>query len=364
MNLEEFESDKLEGVPHPRFSSRVIGQEKVKNQFFQAYGQQRMHHAWLMCGPSGIGKATLAWQLAKFLLTRNLSGMLGGSEININFDDPVVSRIEALSEPHLKLIRKNFDTKTKKIKAEITIDNIRELVEFFEFTSPDGKPRIAIIDSIDELNVNASNALLKVLEEPPYNSYFFLVSHSPESLLPTVRSRCLAAQCENLSADDQLYLLNEFGFISDDQVKKVVSVSRGSVGEAIRIINQDGLKLYASIVGIYKDLPRIEVSKILEIASKTEGAGKQELTQTINKLTIHFVSRLVKAGAVGKISSEIFSGENIILNKLSPNFEKSHEWAMLYSRMITKAKDYQESNIDGYSQVFENLINIKKIATL
>ncbi len=364
MNPEEFESDKLEGVPHPRFSRRVIGQEKVKNQFLQAYNQNRMHHAWLMCGPRGIGKATLTWHLTKFLLTSNRSGIPDTGEININFDDPVVSRIEALSEPHLKLIRKNFDTKTKKVKAEITVDNIRELVEFFEFTSPDGKPRIAIIDSIDELNVNASNALLKVLEEPPYNSYFFLVSHSPESLLPTIRSRCLAVHCENLGDEDQLYLLNEFGFISDALIKKVVRVSQGSVGEAIRIINQDGLKLYASIVEIYKDLPQIEVSSILEIASKTEGAGKQELTETINKLTIHFVSRLVKAGVKGKMSSEIFSGENIILNKLSPNFEKSHEWAMLYSRMLTKAKDYQDSNIDGYSQVFENLIDIKKIATL
>ncbi len=363
MISEEFESDKLEDVPHPRYSRSVIGQDKVKKHFLHSFNQNRIHHAWLMCGLQGIGKATLAWNLSKFLLTTQTNSTISESDLSINFDDPIISRIEALSEPYLKLIRKNFDAKTRKVKSEITVDNIRELIEFFEFTAPDRKPRIAIIDSIDDLNINASNAVLKLMEEPPDHSYFFLISHSPETLLPTIRSRCLSVQCQKLSTKDQLFLLNEFGLISDTQSKTVVKVSRGSVGEAIRLINQNGLKLYVSIVETYRDLPDLDISRILEIASQTEGLGKQEFTSTINKLIIHFVSRLAKAGVNGKISTEIFSGENQVLNKLSPNFEKSLEWAKLYSKMVANENLYQESNIDSFSQVYENLVDIKLTAT-
>ncbi len=363
MTSEDFESDKLEGAPHPRFSRVVIGQDRVKKQFLHALNQGRIHHAWLMCGPKGIGKSTLAWNLAKFLLTSQGDDNDNDGDLCVNFEDPIISRVEALSEPHLMLVRKNFDTKTKKVKSDITVDNIRDLVEFFEFTSPDGKPRIAIIDSIDDLNSNASNAFLKLLEEPPNHTYFFLVSHSPESLLPTIRSRCLSVQCQKLTASDQLYLLNEFGFISDDHSKTVVSISQGSVGEAIRIINQNGLELYSSIVETFKDLPELDVSRILDIAAQTEGAGKQELTETINKLTIHFVSRLAKTGVNGSMNKEVFTGENYILAKLSPTIDKSIEWASLYSKMVANANVYQESNIDGFSQVYENLVNIKLTAT-
>lgn len=362
MTTEDFESDKLESAPHPRYSRFVIGQDKVKKQFLQAFNQGRTHHAWLICGNRGIGKATLAWNLTKFLLTSQKNSLVNDGEMSINFDDPAISRIEALSEPHLMLVRKNFDPKTKKVKSDITIDNIRELVEFFEFTSPDGKPRIGIVDSVDDLNNNASNAFLKLLEEPPNNSYFFLISHSPESLLPTIRSRCIAVQCQNLSTNDQYFLLDDLGFIKDDQSKTVVSISRGSVGEAIRLINLNGLELYSSIVDTFRELPEIDVTRILDLASKTDGTGKQELADTINSLTIHFISRLVMTGVKGRMNSEVFPGEGLILNKLAPNIGKSLEWAKLYSMMVANAKAYQESNIDDFSQVFENLVDIKLTA--
>ncbi len=362
MNSDEVESDKLDGVPHPRFTKQVLGQDKFMQQFLHAFHGNRSHHAWLACGPRGIGKSTLSWQLAKFLLTRNLQEENNGSCLKLDFNDPVITRIETLSEPHLMLVRKNYDIKTKKIKSEITIDSIRDLVNFFEFTSPDGRPRIAIIDSIDDLNVNASNAFLKLLEEPPEHSYFFLISHSPESLLPTIRSRCLSVKCQKLSNEDQLHLLNKFNLLSNEKTKKVVSISQGSVGEAVRIINQNGLQLYTAIVTSYMDLPRFDIAQILKIAAQTEGVGKQELTETINRLTIHFVSRLVKVGVTEGMMSEIFAGENQILRKLSPNFEKSYEWSNLYSQMVANAQSYKESKIDGFSQVFENLQNIKKAA--
>ena len=363
MISEDFESDKLAGVPHPRFSRFAVGQDKVKQQFLNAYGQGRTHHAWLMCGAKGVGKATLAWNLIKFLLSSPGGTKVANDDLHINHADPIIARIEALSEPHLRLVRKNFEPTTKRVKAEITVDNIRELVEFFEFTSPDGKPRIAIIDSIDDLNINASNAFLKLLEEPPEHSYFFLISHSPESLLPTIRSRCLAVQCLKLSDSQQLQLLNEFGFISDDHSKTVVSISQGSVGEAIRIISQNGLAIYSSIVETYKNLPEFDVARILDIAAQTEGVGRQEMVETINKLTIQFVARLIKTGVRGRSENEVFAGENIILYKLAPNRDKSLEWASLYAKMVANVNVYRDSNIDGFSQVFENLVNIKLTAT-
>jgi hypothetical protein len=191
------EPDRIEGAPHPRETQNLIGQEAAEAAFLSAFNSKRLHHGWLITGPRGVGKATLAWRIARFLLAAPAddSGMFGDAlpvpeTLNIPVDHPVNRRITALSEPGLFLLRPAWDEKKKRLKANITVDEARKLKGFFQLSSTDGGRRVVIVDSADELNVNAANALLKLLEEPPDRTTLILASASSAPLAATNRSRC------------------------------------------------------------------------------------------------------------------------------------------------------------------------------
>ena len=190
------EADRAPGAPHPRESQRVIGQDVAEAEFLDAYAADRVHHAWMISGPRGIGKATLAWRIARFLLATPVDdgGMLGAPEppksLDIAPDNPTTKRLLALSEPRLFVLRRPWDAKTERIRTEITVDEVRKLKGFFALSSTDGGRRVVIVDAADELNVSAANALLKLLEEPPQDTVMLLIAHQPSRLLPTILSRC------------------------------------------------------------------------------------------------------------------------------------------------------------------------------
>src|SRR5690606_31318392 len=158
------EPDRVPGAPHPRMTNRIVGQDHAIADFIEAAKGGRLHHAWLLTGPRGVGKATLAWAIARWLISGAESGDLSVAE-----EDPTARRIRALSEPGLQLIRRPWDDKAGRLRTEITVDEIRKLLSFFHLSSSEGGWRIAIVDAADEMNTAAANALLKVLEEPPAN---------------------------------------------------------------------------------------------------------------------------------------------------------------------------------------------------
>ena len=195
------EADCAPGTRHPRMAPKVVGHHVAEQTFLDAFNSDRLHHAWMITGPKGIGKATLAWRMARFLLAtpKDDGGLFGTSDkprsLDVSGDLPVNARINALSEPRLCLIRRPWDAKSERLRAEITVDEVRKLRSFFGLSAPDGGHRVVIVDCADEMNVNAANALLKVLEEPPVNTTLFLISHQPTRLLPTIRSRCRTLRC-------------------------------------------------------------------------------------------------------------------------------------------------------------------------
>ena len=174
------EPDRVEGAPHPRETHTLIGQSKPEAAFLQAYNSSRLHHAWLVTGPRGVGKASLAWKLARFLLAEPADdgpSMFGDTakptSLDVSGDHPVAHRLLALSEPRLFLLRRAWDDKTKKLKSVITVDEARKLRNFFALSAADGGRRVVIVDTADEMNPNAANALLKLLEEPPERTTMF-----------------------------------------------------------------------------------------------------------------------------------------------------------------------------------------------
>lgn len=227
------ESDRAPGCPHPRETYDLLGHKEAEKRFIQAKESGRLHHAWLLTGPPGIGKATLAYRMARSLLGGK---SLMADSLNIPKSDPVAQRIESRGHGNLFVVNRPWDSKTKKFKQDIPVDTIRSIGGFLQGTpAEDGERRIVIIDSADDLNTNAENALLKMLEEPPSRTIIILLSSSPGRLLPTIRSRCLSVALKAVPQNDIRHWLEAQGSGSPEMVEACARLSRGGPGKAVAL---------------------------------------------------------------------------------------------------------------------------------
>ena len=206
------EADWLEGLPLPREQTELIGHSVAAAELHEGYVGGRLHHAILLTGPKGIGKATLAFRFARFVLSHPdpttapppAAGLLPTS-------DRVAAMVATGAHPNLLHLRRPWDDKAKKVKTQLTVDEIRKTVTFFGNAAGIDGYRIAIVDAADDMNVSAANALLKMLEEPPKRSLFLVLSHAPGRLLPTIRSRCRRLSLDPLGSDDLDAALTSLG---------------------------------------------------------------------------------------------------------------------------------------------------------
>ncbi|MGB0908676.1 MAG: DNA polymerase III subunit delta' [Maricaulaceae bacterium] len=228
------EADCIEGCRHPRATYDLIGHRAAEMQFLSAQRSGRLHHAWLISGPKGIGKATLAYRMARHLL----GGMsLLPDSLDIPESDPVSQRIQAQGHGNMFVLRRPYDLKTKRLRTEIPIARVREMTSFFESTSAEDKlPRIAIVDCMDEMNRQSENGILKTLEEPPKDAILILLVNSPGQLLPTIRSRCMSLALRPVPETDiQPWLTAQYKE-SDDVINAAVKLSRGGPGKAVAFV--------------------------------------------------------------------------------------------------------------------------------
>ena len=245
--------DQAPGAPHPRETRHLFGQAEAEQAFLRAYTSDRLHHGWLLIGPRGVGKATLAWRIARFLLATppvEEDGLFGAppppKSLETDPDHPVAHRILAGAEPGLAAITRSLNDQGR-LRNEIVVDDIRKLGKFFGLSSADGGRRVVIVDSADEMNVSAANALLKMLEEPPARTTLLLISHQPSRLLPTIRSRCRTLRLSQLGAEDMQAALSQTGAELPAQTDHLAALAAGSVGDALRLINLGGLEIYAEL---------------------------------------------------------------------------------------------------------------------
>jgi DNA polymerase-3 subunit delta' len=180
------ETDKEPEAPHPRETFSFVGHEAEEQALFDGLRGGRMHHAWLLAGAKGLGKATLAYRFARVALGAK---RVGPRALDTDPEDQITRRIAAQSHPDLFVLRRGLNDRGKP-RREITVDEARDLSGFFALAPSEGGMRVAIIDAVDDLNRNAANAILKTLEEPPARSVLLLVCHAPGAILPTIRSRC------------------------------------------------------------------------------------------------------------------------------------------------------------------------------
>lgn len=362
------EPDRIEGAPHPRLTQRLLGQAKAEENFLQAFNGKHLHHGWLMTGPRGVGKATLAWKIARFLLATPDSdgGMFAApapESLDIPDDHPISHRLAALTESRLFLLRRPYDEKAARIKQDITVDEVRKMKSFFSLSAADGGRRVAIIDSIDEMNVSAANALLKLLEEPPPRVTILMISHQPAKLLPTIRSRCRELRLGALAPEQLSDALTQAGGdVSPDDRTALAELAGGSVGEAFRMTNLDGLKLYDNMVSLFATLPRLDRPRALAMAEKGAGKGAEPQFELIVTLLDLFLARLARAGTLQQLPPAAARGEPDLIARLSPTPYHAREWADAAQHLGLRARRGKSVNLDPAALLLDMLLHINETA--
>ncbi len=361
------EADRVEGAPHPRETRELFGQDAAQAAFLQAAESGRLHHAWLLTGPRGIGKATLAWRIARHLAAREDADAGGGlfgdapppPSLEMPEDHPVWRRSLALAEPRISLCRRAWDPKAKRLMTRISVDEIRRLKSAFALSAADGGWRAAIIDSADEMNREAQNALLKLLEEPPKNTVLLLVCHQPARLLPTIRSRCRELRLLPLSAEDLARALHQ-AEQPIEEVEILHRLSNGAPGDAVRLLAGDGPALYRSILEIVGQAPRMDIGAIGALAARCVGATNAPRYDAVIRLLPLLLARLARAGC-GQ-DADLLPEEATLAARLSPDIVTARGWAET-QQQITERADYARSvNLDPEQVILDMFLAIQRRA--
>ena len=356
------EPDRIEGAPHPRQTAQVLGQDAAQASFLEAVGSGRMHSGWLITGPRGVGKATLAWKLATYLLAAPAPSLLGAPSLDVPPDDPDARLIQSGAHPRLHLIRRPWDDKTKKLRTEITVDAVRGLKNFFHMSSADGGRRVVIVDAADELNRNAANAILKELEEPPKGAVILLIAHQPSRLLPTIRSRCRVLRCDPLSAHDLGTALTQAG-LTVEHNESLRTLAAGSVGDAVRLLNHDGLALYAALVKLFSDLPIVDRAAAIRLAESCTGKASEVRYDLLLDLIDIFLSRAARAGLLGEPTTQGAMGEARLLSRIAPDDLAARRWAQLQQDLSQRVRHGRAVNLDPAALILDMVFKIEETAS-
>ncbi len=290
-------ADHIEPVP-PRTNSFLYGHADAERTLLDAYRSGRLPHAWLIAGPSGIGKATLAYRMARFVLRhpdhRSPSVAAAGS-LHVEADEPVARRIAVQAHGALLVLERTVNEKTGKLRQDIQVDDVRRTVSFFGSTAAEEGWRIVVVDSVDELNANGANALLKVLEEPPRRSLLLLVSHSTARVLPTIRSRCRVLMLRPLSADDvaRAAAAAIAANAADPGVMAAAAAAEGSVRRALALLDRNILDLRNRVVSLLDRLPAVEPQEMHVVGDRLFGTDPATLAAFVDTVNGWLAARLL-----------------------------------------------------------------------
>jgi DNA polymerase-3 subunit delta' len=256
---------------HPREVFDLTGHEAAEEAFEATRARGRLHHAWLLTGPEGVGKATFAYRAARRLLGAPEDpayGVMGSSP-----DHPVSRQVIARSHPDLFVLeRVGEDGKVRKV---IPVDEARGLSEFFSKSPASAPHRVAIVDAADDLNVNAANAILKTLEEPPAHGVLLMVSHSPGRLLATIRSRCRRLAFQPLSLEAAAAFVREREDVSAEDALRLAKMAGGAPGRAWALAGANAIAVDDAARALIEGLPRLDEAMALSLADRFRGGEGQ-----------------------------------------------------------------------------------------
>ena len=296
------ESDRYEDAPHPRETLAFFGHAAAEQELLDAWRRNRMAQAWIIGGPEGVGKATLAWRLARFLLANpdpSASGAQQTPSLAVAADHPAARRVASMALADIFPLRRAWNEKTKKHFTEIRVDDVRRVIQGFHQGSGTGGWRVAIVDSADDLNRAAANALLKLIEEPPDRALFLLIAHQPGRLLPTIRSRCRKLQLTALTPEEIVQTIGELGApwsgIATERVADAAVRAEGSAREALRLLGGDAMAFDTTIARLFERLPQVDWAGVHLLADKLVGRENEFNFETFMRALRRHLDRRVRA---------------------------------------------------------------------
>jgi len=324
---------------HPREVFDLIGHAAAEEAFEASRARGRLHHAWLLTGPEGVGKATFAYRAARRLLgapAEPAYGVLGASP-----DHPVSRQIIAHAHPDLIVLeRLGEDGKVRKV---IPVDEARQLSEFFAKSPATAPHRVAIVDAADDLNVNAANAILKTLEEPPARGVLLMVSHSPGRLLPTIRSRCRRLAFQPLTLEAAAGFVRDREEVSAEDALRLARMAGGAPGRAWALAHANAIAMDDAARALLEGLPRPDEALALSLADRFRGAeGQAQFNLLFDRLAerVHHLSAERAGQGIGGLD----------------------RWAAAWETLQRLSRDAEALNLDRADALFTALAELRQAA--
>jgi DNA polymerase III subunit delta' len=328
------DSDRYEGAPAPWENDQLFGHAEAELLLLNAYRTGRLPNAFVVGGPEGIGKATLAWRFARFVLSYpdpDSEAVRRAPSLRVAADHPVARRIIARAHSDVIVLRREYNERTRKFFTEIRVEDVRKMLHRFQHSSSAGGFRIAILDSAENLNRASANALLKIVEEPPARSIFLIIAQRPAVLLPTIRSRSNLLRLRPLPRAAVAAAVRALGSPwadrPEDAIERAAAHSGGSVRQALRLLEGAAMTLLDQTHRLLENLPEVDWKGVHALADHL-GDGDTDGFDNVVAAVLDWLNAQVQTGAAG--------GR---LARLAP-------YAEVWEKVVNAARETEALNLD------------------
>lgn len=360
----------LSSNPEPRRNADLLGHDTAERVLLAAYNSGRLPHSWLIAGIPGIGKATLAYRFARFVLSENGrlndgAGLFGAaapvSSLHVDPAHPVFGRIAAAGHADLLTIERQVDEKRERLKGEIAVADVRRIPPFLRLTAAEGGWRVVIVDGADRMNASGQNAILKILEEPPPRALLLLVVENPGNVLPTIRSRTRKLSLRPLSDDVVDRLLARYSpDLPDADRQGLALLAEGSIGRALDLADAGGLQFYRELIGFLETLPNLDAVALHALGDRFARKDGDAVYRTMTELLVWWLARLARGMARGQRPPEIIAGEGALMTRLGAHgLDRWMEVWEKVSRLFARA---DSANLDRKQVVLNAFMMVETAA--
>jgi DNA polymerase III subunit delta' len=368
-----------EGPPAPRYNANLDGQQAAEEILTEGFASGKLAHAWMLTGPKGIGKATLAYRFARHILANGAVGndadsgaasLFGADELPATSDasplylapeSPIFQRVAAGGHADLMSVERGLNS-TGKLRSDIVVGDVRGVNRFLNLTAGEGGWRVVIVDSADEMNVNAANALLKVLEEPPSRALLLLVCHNPGRMLPTIRSRCRKLRLADLDESTVTELLGRYlPDLDVDTRNQLAALSEGSIGRALELAQADGAELQRQIMAFMTQMPSLNIPDLQDFGATMSKADAIPRFETMADLLRRCLARLVRHASGADLLGPVNAEEQALYARLA-NTARLDRWLQVWDKTDDLLRRTNRINLDRKQVILNIFLNISQAA--